>query len=168
MTLVKTKLAIVSILIFLATFIIGLGVHRMCLEKQKADLYAAGEATLAAHRWAEALAQFGMLSALDPSYRDVGDRLNEAHYLAGVAYLEAGQFDQAVSELSQVALDYKDAADKLAQAFDGSMVHVLAGELIMGSDTGDPDERPQRQVYLDAFEIDQLELTRLARQHTRW
>jgi len=76
---VKTKFAIASILIFLATFIIGLGVHRMCLEKQKADLYAAGEVTLAAHRWAEALAQFGMLSALDPSYRDVGDRLNKAH-----------------------------------------------------------------------------------------
>jgi len=131
----------------------------MYLEKQKADLYAAGEAALAAHQWSEALAQFETLSALDPNYRDGDYRLNEAHYLAGVAYLEAGQFDQAVSEFSQVVLDYKDAAEKLAQAFDGSMVYVPAGEFIMGNDAGNPDQRPQRRVYLDAFEIDQYEVT---------
>jgi sulfatase modifying factor 1 len=92
-------------------------------------------------------------------YPDVGNRLGEAHYLAGVAYLEAGQFDQAVSELSQVAPDYKDAEDRLAQALDGHMVHVPAGEFIMGNEAGNPDERPQRRVYLDAFEIDKYEVT---------
>ena len=62
----KTRSAVVFILVLLATFIVGLGIYRMCL----------------------------------PNYR-VGDyRLNEAHYLAGVAHLEAGQFDQAVSEFS--------------------------------------------------------------------
>jgi formylglycine-generating enzyme required for sulfatase activity len=76
-----------------------------------------------------------------------------------VAHLVAGQFGQAVSEFSQVALDYKNAADKLAQALDGSMVHLPAGEFIMGSDTGDPDERPQRRVYLDTFAIDKYEVT---------
>jgi formylglycine-generating enzyme required for sulfatase activity len=129
--LVKTKLAIVPILVFLAAFIVGLGVYRMYL----------------------------------PNYRDVGERLNEAHYLTGVAYLEVGQFDQAVSEFSQVALDYRDAEDKLAQALDGSMVYVPAGEFIMGNDAGDPDQRPQRRVYLDAFEIDKYEVTNVQYRH---
>jgi len=29
------------------------------------------------------------------------------------------------------------------------MAHVPAGEFIMGNDTGNPDKRPQRRVYLD-------------------
>jgi formylglycine-generating enzyme required for sulfatase activity len=167
----KTKPAIVAILALLAALIVGLGVHGICMEKQRADLYAASETALAAHQWHEALrqgsrqalAQFETLSG--PDYKsgrsrdDVSERLIEAHYLAGIAYLEAEQFDQAVAEFSQVALDYKDAADKLAQAFDGSMVHVPAGEFIMGNDTGNPDERPQRRVYLDAFDMDKYEVT---------
>jgi sulfatase modifying factor 1 len=164
--LLKVRLVIVSILIsaLLATFIVGLGVHRMYLEKQKAGLYAMDEAALAAeHQRGEALTQFETPLALsrksDRGMGDVGDQFNEAHYLAGVAYLEAMQFDQAVSELGQVAPDYKDIADKLAQAFDNSMVHVSAGEFIMGNDAGDPDQRPQRRVYLDAFEIDKYEVT---------
>lgn len=39
------------------------------------------------------------------------------------------------------------------------MVFVPAGEFTMGSDTGDSDERPERQVYLDSFWIDQTEIT---------
>jgi formylglycine-generating enzyme required for sulfatase activity len=139
----------------------SLGVHRMYLEKQKADRYAAGEAALATHQRDEALAQFETLSVIDPNHRAVGERLIEAHYLAGVAYLETEQFDQSVSEFSQVTLDHKDAEDKLAQALDGSMVHVPAGEFIMGNDASNPDERPQRQVYLDAFEIDKYGVTNI-------
>ena len=67
----KTQLATVSILVLLATFIAGLSVRRMCLERRKADLYAVGEAALAAHQWDEALARFETLSALDPNYRDM-------------------------------------------------------------------------------------------------
>ena len=52
----KTRLAIVLILVFLTTFIVGLGVYRMYLS----------------------------------NYRDVGERLNEVHYLAGAAYLRRG------------------------------------------------------------------------------
>jgi formylglycine-generating enzyme required for sulfatase activity len=43
------------------------------------------------------------------------------------------------------------------------MVHVPAGEFLMGSPDTDPnaggDERPQHRVYLDAFWIDRLEVT---------
>ncbi len=39
------------------------------------------------------------------------------------------------------------------------MVLIPAGEFIMGSDTGFPDEKPVHTVYLDAFYIDLLEVT---------
>jgi sulfatase modifying factor 1 len=39
------------------------------------------------------------------------------------------------------------------------MVAVPAGEFLMGSDRDRPDERPQRRVYLDGFEIDRYEVT---------
>jgi formylglycine-generating enzyme required for sulfatase activity len=39
------------------------------------------------------------------------------------------------------------------------MVHVPAGEFIMGSDEGDDDEQPVHTVYLDAFYIDKTEVT---------
>ena len=39
------------------------------------------------------------------------------------------------------------------------MVYVPAGEFIMGSDEGDPDEQPVHTVYLDAFYIDKTEVT---------
>jgi formylglycine-generating enzyme required for sulfatase activity len=39
------------------------------------------------------------------------------------------------------------------------MVHVPAGEFTMGSDKGDSDEQPVHTVYLDAFYIDETEVT---------
>jgi formylglycine-generating enzyme required for sulfatase activity len=39
------------------------------------------------------------------------------------------------------------------------MVHVPAGEFIMGNDEGNSDERPAHTVYLDAFYIDITEAT---------
>ncbi|MFC2028635.1 SUMF1/EgtB/PvdO family nonheme iron enzyme, partial [Chloroflexota bacterium] len=40
------------------------------------------------------------------------------------------------------------------------MVFVPAGDFSMGSNSGEPDERPVHIVYLDAFWIDQTEVTR--------
>ena len=43
---------------------------------------------------------------------------------------------------------------------DGSaMAHVPAGPFLMGSDIGNADERPQREVTLDAFWIDKYCVT---------
>jgi len=43
---------------------------------------------------------------------------------------------------------------------DGSpMALVPAGEFMMGSNQGEDDERPARQVYLDAFSMDKFEVT---------
>jgi formylglycine-generating enzyme required for sulfatase activity len=39
------------------------------------------------------------------------------------------------------------------------MVSVPAGEFWMGSDDGEPDEKPRRRVYLDAFHIDKYEVS---------
>jgi sulfatase modifying factor 1 len=47
----------------------------------------------------------------------------------------------------------------LAEVLDHSMVYIPAGEFTMGSDTAHEDERPERQVYLDAFELDRYEVT---------
>jgi len=41
----------------------------------------------------------------------------------------------------------------------GSMVLVPAGEFTMGSNSGNPDEKPPHQVFLDAFWIDKTEVT---------
>lgn len=48
---------------------------------------------------------------------------------------------------------------RLAEALDGQMVAVPAGDFLMGSDQGRPDERPQRRVYVHGFEIDRYEVT---------
>jgi formylglycine-generating enzyme required for sulfatase activity len=85
-------------------------------------------------------------------------------YAAGHAVLAVGQREQAVvhfRELWDRAPGYRDIGDRLSQALDASMVLVPAGEFLMGSDSGDLDERPQRRVYPDAFEIDRYEVTNL-------
>jgi len=39
------------------------------------------------------------------------------------------------------------------------LLYVLAGKFTMGSDSGEPDERPTHEVYLDAYWIDRTEVT---------
>ena len=46
-----------------------------------------------------------------------------------------------------------------AQPQQGAMVLVPAGEFTMGSSTGDADEQPAHQVYVDAFSMDVYEVT---------
>ena len=61
----------------------------------------------------------------------------------------------------QSATGHKRGDEKTvsAQSHEPSMVLVPAGEFTMGSPTGDPDERPPHQVYLDSFLIDTYEVT---------
>ncbi|MCA1899906.1 MAG: SUMF1/EgtB/PvdO family nonheme iron enzyme [Chloroflexi bacterium] len=40
-----------------------------------------------------------------------------------------------------------------------TLVYVPAGEFMMGSLQGDPDEKPSQKIYLDSFWIDQTEVT---------
>lgn len=39
------------------------------------------------------------------------------------------------------------------------MIAIPAGEFVMGNDAGDDDEQPAHKVFVDAFEIDQYEVT---------
>ena len=53
-----------------------------------------------------------------------------------------------------------DAATKSIPGSGGApMVHVPAGWFIMGSSSGNGDEKPQRRVYLDGFYIDKYPVT---------
>jgi len=42
-----------------------------------------------------------------------------------------------------------------------AMILIPAGEFTMGSETGDPDEKPAHTIYVDNFYIDQYEVTNL-------
>ncbi len=48
---------------------------------------------------------------------------------------------------------------RLAEMLDRRMLTVAAGTFLMGSETGHPNERPARLIYLDAYQIDQYEVT---------
>ncbi len=49
--------------------------------------------------------------------------------------------------------------ERIVDANDTTMLLIPAGEFIMGSDEGFPDELPIHSVYVDAFYIDLLEVT---------
>jgi formylglycine-generating enzyme required for sulfatase activity len=48
---------------------------------------------------------------------------------------------------------------ELAQPVEGSMAVVPAGEFMMGSPTGDSDEQPAHNVYVETFFMDKYEVT---------
>ena len=50
---------------------------------------------------------------------------------------------------------------RLGIMLDQRMVTVPAGDFLMGSDSGHGSERPAHRVYLDAYEIDQYEVTNI-------
>jgi formylglycine-generating enzyme required for sulfatase activity len=70
---------------------------------------------------------------------------------------------QAVSKQLHVKIQQRHKVNfktpSLPQHLERSMVLVPAGEFIMGSWTGDADERPVRRVYLDAYFFDKDQLT---------
>ena len=49
----------------------------------------------------------------------------------------------------------------LPEVLDGKTILIPAGTFIMGSDKTRQDESPEHSVYLDAFEIDQFEITNI-------
>lgn len=64
------------------------------------------------------------------------------------------------AEIDQMRrLAAKGDMDELANTLDRSMVKIPAGEFTMGSQSGNKDEQPPRQIYLDPFQIDRYEVT---------
>jgi len=65
------------------------------------------------------------------------------------------EFDPATRlELGESAAAYQSAPAEVP-----GMVHVPAGEFVMGSELGEFDEEPRHVVFLDAFYIDTFEVT---------
>ena len=65
-----------------------------------------------------------------------------------------------VESISETATPEQDVVPSLNRPVDDMVVMFIpAGEFSMGSDNGDSDERPAHTVYLDAFRIDQTEVT---------
>jgi formylglycine-generating enzyme required for sulfatase activity len=73
------------------------------------------------------------------------------------AWLEGGDQAAEINLLRRLAA--ADDREILAEVLDRSVVHIPAGEFPMGDDGGPANERPQRPVYLDGFEIDRYEVT---------
>jgi formylglycine-generating enzyme required for sulfatase activity len=125
--------------------------------RSRAVLYAAGRAAATEGRWPAAFLRYDTLFQLDPDYRDVRDRLAEtAHNSLGDVPGEVG-LETEVRLLRWLARAGEWAA--LAETLDRCTVPVLGGAFTMGDDAGDDDERPQRRVSVDAFEIDRYEVT---------
>jgi formylglycine-generating enzyme required for sulfatase activity len=76
---------------------------------------------------------------------------------SGGALSGGGELVAEVERLRELAA--ADDLEPLAEALDRSVVVSPAGEFLMGDDAGPANERPQRLVYLDAFEIDRYEVT---------
>ena len=70
---------------------------------------------------------------------------------------------QAVYNQLQVKIQQRQKLNhdnpSMSQHDERTMVLVPAGEFLMGSSSGDADERPVRRVYLDAFFFDKDQLT---------
>ena len=85
------------------------------------------------------------------------DTLNVAHKL-GLDDEQLAVYQQVHEKIQQRHnVNYKTPS--LPQHLERSMVLVPAGEFLMGSWTGDPDEQPMRRVYLDPYFFDKDQLT---------
>jgi sulfatase modifying factor 1 len=65
--------------------------------------------------------------------------------------------EENIRTIRQIAASGQSS--KLAEELDQEMAIVPAGDFLMGSDGDRPDERPQRRVYVDGFQIDRYEVT---------
>ena len=77
--------------------------------------------------------------------------------LAAHPVLAAPPVDKGAKESSTGQKQRQE--EPAAQSKDPSMAVVPAGEFTMGSQTGDSDEQPAHQVYVDTFSIDKYEVT---------
>jgi formylglycine-generating enzyme required for sulfatase activity len=68
------------------------------------------------------------------------------------------QSERAAEEISRLAVK---GDPRLPEILDEKMVLIPSGSFIMGCDDCRQDESPEHSVYLDAFEIDQFEVTNI-------
>jgi len=125
----------------------------------KVILYSSGAAAAQGDDWQNAFSHFYELYKHDRHYQDVAFRLSEAARNA-IRYHPKELTIENEIRILRWLVSTGDLAI-LADALDSSTVYIPAGEFIMGDNNGDTDERPQRIIYLDTFEIDRYEVTNI-------
>lgn len=146
--------------ILLTILVALLSVSGALIQKVNIALaYSRGVEAAEKNEWRRAFAHFSQVCQRDCQYREVAARLTEAASKA----IQHQQKEMDVGEDIRVIhwLIFAGELESAAAAFNGSTVAVPAGDFIMGADSGDDDERPQRTIYLDAFEIDRYEVTNI-------
>ncbi len=126
-------------------------------DAYKSKLYAEGRAAESAQQWVEAFARYRELTERDPDYRDANNRLATVAQQLEIIPIE--NLDPRIEITWLHWLAASGDKTRLAQVLDQRVIRVSAGEFLMGSDTVRADERPQRLIYLDAYEIDRYEVT---------
>ena len=134
--------------------------------------------------WEQVIGLIRQILATSPSYDDMIEKLYAAHLNYGLQLVEEGRLEQAKMEFTR-ALDVKpDGGEATAElsalagetpglppvvlpveatpttppsAVEAAMIAIPAGEFTMGSEN--KIERPPHTVFVDAFEIDQFEVT---------
>lgn len=115
---------------------------------------------MGARRALAALVSLTIASAIPAA---IGERGAVPHrYAEGLEAAAGRRWDEAATAFRDVVTRdpaFRDAGARLAEAMDRDTVLVPAGWFRMGSETGDPDERPVLGVWVDAFRIGRAEVT---------
>src|SRR5690606_477786 len=127
-------------------------------RSEAGHFFRQGEQAAADGRWTEAFTAYRETLRLEPDHEAA-----EAGLSAAVDRLldETSQLPVFIQARLLERLESQDRQRDLRTVLDRSMVAVEAGWGVMGTADGPEDERPVRDVYLDAFWIDRFEITNL-------
>jgi formylglycine-generating enzyme required for sulfatase activity len=151
-----SRLPFVSLM--LLAIVLLLSLSRAALRTRwKAVLYSQAIAAAERGHWETAFSDFYQLYQLDPHFRDVSARLIDCARSAVISPQDSFSIENEI-KLLRWLVAVKEL-NLLGSALDGSVVSIPAGEFRMGDEVGDSNERPQRVIYLDAYQLDRYEVT---------
>jgi formylglycine-generating enzyme required for sulfatase activity/uncharacterized caspase-like protein len=94
-----------------------------------------------------------------PRWKSISSRLDR-RTIKGIGALLAIVLLTIIVILNPRNIFFPDIGSTMVFNKDGmTLLYVPAGEFTMGSENGESDEQPEDQVYLDAYWIDQIEVT---------
>ena len=152
----RPKVSILALVLALGLLAMVVGIYPRLGEFA---LLATARITAARRDWPGAFLSYRHLSGLQPANPQFQELTSQAARQALVNYPDRTDLSTELALLRW--FEASGDLDALAQALDKSHAQIPAGPFTMGSATSYPDERPQRQVYLDAYMIDQYEVTNL-------
>jgi len=152
------RLLMLIITITILAILAVLGVSKI-QGKNLGSLYALGAAAAKNNDWQKAFNHFDALCKQNCQYQDVATRLSEAARNA-IQYQQKELTIEKEIKIIQWLVTSGDL-DIATEALNHCTVVIPSGKFIMGEDNNDADERPQREIYLDTFEIDRYEVTNI-------